>query len=33
MAFAVIRVRGHIKINKDIEDTMSMLRLTRVTTA
>lgn len=30
MAFAVIRVRGHIKINKDIEDTMSMLRLTRV---
>ena len=30
MAFAVIRVRGHKKINKDIEDTMSMLRLTRV---
>lgn len=30
MAFAVIRVRGHTKINKDIEDTMSMLRLTRV---
>ena len=30
MAFAVIRVRGHKQINKDIEDTMSMLRLTRV---
>jgi len=30
MAFAVIRVRGHRKINKDIEDTMCMLRLTRV---
>jgi large subunit ribosomal protein L30 len=30
MAFAVIRVRGHRKINKDIEDTMSMLRLNRV---
>ena len=30
MAFAVIRVRGHRKINKDIEDTMGMLRLTRV---
>jgi large subunit ribosomal protein L30 len=30
MAFAVIRVRGHKKINQDIEDTMSMLRLTRV---
>jgi len=30
MAFAVIRVRGHRKINRDIEDTMSMLRLNRV---
>jgi large subunit ribosomal protein L30 len=30
MAFAVIRVRGHRKINKDVEDTMSMLRLNRV---
>lgn len=30
MAFAVIRVRGHTKINHDIEDTMCMLRLTRV---
>jgi large subunit ribosomal protein L30 len=30
MAFAVIRVRGHRKINKDIEDTMCMLRLNRV---
>ena len=30
MAFAVIRVRGHRKINHDIEDTMCMLRLTRV---
>ena len=30
MAFAVIRVRGHKNINKDIEDTMNMLRLTRV---
>lgn len=30
MAFAVIRVRGHRKINHDIEDTMSMLRLNRV---
>jgi len=30
MAYAVIRVRGHRKINKDIEDTMSMLRLNRV---
>ncbi|AGN25835.1 50S ribosomal protein L30 [Candidatus Methanomassiliicoccus intestinalis] len=30
MAFAVIRVRGHKNINKDIEDTMNMLRLTRI---
>lgn len=30
MAFAVIRVRGHKNVNKDVEDTMSMLRLTRV---
>lgn len=30
MAFAVIRVRGHRKINHDVEDTMGMLRLTRV---
>jgi large subunit ribosomal protein L30 len=30
MAFAVIRVRGHRKINKDIEDTMTMLRINRV---
>ena len=30
MAFAVIRVRGHINIRKDIEDTMTLLRLNRV---
>lgn len=30
MAFAVIRVRGHKNINKDIEDSMNMLRLTRI---
>ena len=30
MAFAVIRVRGHINIKKDIEDTMTFLRLNRV---
>jgi large subunit ribosomal protein L30 len=30
MAFAVIRVRGHINIKKDIEDTMTLLRLNRV---
>ena len=30
MSFAVIRVRGHKNINKDIEDTMNMLRLTRI---
>jgi large subunit ribosomal protein L30 len=29
MAFAVIRVRGHSGVNRDIEDTMKMLRLTR----
>ncbi len=30
MAYAVIRVRGHKKINKDIEETMCLLRLNRV---
>ena len=30
MAFAVIRVRGHINIKEDIEDTMTLLRLNRV---
>ena len=30
MAFAVIRVSGHKKVNHDVEDTMSMLRLGRV---
>ena len=30
MAFAVIRVRGHSGVNRDIEDTMKMLRLTRI---
>ena len=30
MAFAVIRVRGHSKVNHDIEDTMLMMRLNRV---
>ena len=30
MAFAVIRVRGHINIKKDIEDTMTFLRLNKV---
>lgn len=30
MAFAVIRVRGHINIKADIEDTMTLLRLNRV---
>ena len=30
MAFAIIRVRGHSGVNRDIEDTMKMLRLTRI---
>jgi len=30
IAFVVIRVRGHCNVNKDIADTMSMLRLNRV---
>jgi large subunit ribosomal protein L30 len=30
MAFIVIRIRGHKKVNHDVEDTMTMLRLGRV---
>jgi len=30
MAYAIIRVRGHSGVNKDIEDTMIMMRLTRI---
>jgi large subunit ribosomal protein L30 len=30
MAYAVIRVRGHSKVNHDIEDTMLMMKLNRV---
>jgi large subunit ribosomal protein L30 len=30
MVFAVIRVRGHSKVNHDIEDCMVMMRLTRI---
>lgn len=30
MAYAIIRVRGHSGVNKDIEDTMVMMRLTRI---
>lgn len=30
MAYAVIRIRGHAGVNKDIEDTMQMLHLTRI---
>lgn len=30
MAYAVIRVRGHPGVSRDIEDTMRMLNLTRV---
>ena len=29
MAFAVVRVRGHSKINADIEETMGLMHLTR----
>ncbi len=29
MAYALVRVRGHPGVNKDIEDTLSMLNLTR----
>ncbi len=30
MAFAVIRVRGHADVNRDVVDTLKMLRLNRV---
>ena len=30
MAYAVVRVRGHSKVNHDIEDTMLMMKLNRV---
>lgn len=30
MAYAVIRVRGHADINRDVVDTLKMLRLNRV---
>ncbi len=29
MAYAIVRVRGHAGVNKDIEDTMKMMKLTR----
>jgi large subunit ribosomal protein L30 len=29
MAFAIVRVRGHAGVNKDIEDTMKIMKLTR----
>ena len=30
MTFAVVRVRGHINVNRDIEYTMKLLRMNRV---
>lgn len=30
MSFAVVRVRGHVNVRRDIKDTMRMLHLTRV---
>lgn len=30
MTFVVVRVRGHSKVNHDIEDCMVMMRLTRI---
>jgi len=30
MSFAVVRVRGHVNIRREIKDTMQMLHLTRV---